>query len=412
MSEQKQVMHNTLSSDLRTRPEFIGGPTLLAPFVQHTSSQRCMMEASHSAQALVLNGSEMPRVMTGYEKQIGNEEFTKCRLTQDIIIRRVIPKFNPSSFKDTAMDAMPSWTVIYTGDDGLVHCMDVSTYTYLNDGFGYFNKMLCLDEDRLYPGNVVPKGTKLTTSPSHDGSRWKMGVNGNVAYMGEWGVTEDACIISRSLAEKGTNLAILQTKLSLGIDDIPLDLYGDGENYKCFPGIGEQVRSDGILIGLRRNNESTFVSDMVPSRLREPELVHDELHKAPPGSKVIDVDVFINRDALRKMKDRDDSIYRQFTEFHKSQEYYYNAVLDAYQDLCTKDGEDLPIAPEFNTLVVKCACLSSNKRFTSKTIKLFDARDPVEFITVIITYAYPRKITIGSKITDREGKLIRSASAA
>ena len=399
-----QTMDNVLSSDLRVRPEFIGMQSMNSPFAQHTASQRLMMFSSHSAQALTIDGAEMPRVFTGYEKQIGAEEFTKCRVDQDMIIRRVIPKFNPSAFKDNVAETIPSWTVIYSGEDGLIHCMDVSTYTYLHDGFGYFNKMLCLEEDRLYAGNVIPKGTKLTTSPSHDEDRWMMGVNGNVAYMGEWGVTEDACIISRSLSEKGTNLAILQTKLTIGIDDIPLDLYGDGDNYKCFPSIGEQVRSDGVLIGLRRNNESTFVSDMVPSRLRETELIHDELHKAPPGAKVIDVDVYINRDAIRKMKDRDDSIYKQFLDFHKAQEYYYNSVLDAYTKLCTKDGEDLPISPEFNTLVVKCACLSNNKKFVSKNIKLYDARDPVEFITVVITYAYPRKITIGSKITDRCGK--------
>ena len=92
------------------------------------------------------------------------------------------------------------------------------------------------------------------------------------------------------------------------------------------------------------------------------------------------------------MKDRDDSIYRQFLDIHRAQEYYYNSVLDAYQKLCTKDGENLPWSPEFNTLVVKCACLSNNKKFVSKNIKLYDARDPVEFLTVVITYAYKRKI--------------------
>ena len=404
MQKIKQNMNNVLSSDLVVRPEFIGLPQLLSPFLQHSSSQRSMMSSSHQAQALVIEGSESPRIMTGYEKQVGEEEFTKCRVDQDIVIRKRIPKFNPSVFRDKMTGTTPSWTVIYTGEDGMVHCMDVPTYTYLHDGFGYFNKMLGIENNLLYPGNVVQKGTKLTTSPSHDGNRWKMGTNANVAYLGEWSTTEDACTISRSLAEKGANLAILQTKLTIGIDDIPLDLYGDGDTYQCFPNIGEHVRDDGVLICLRPNNESTFVSDMSPSRLREIELIHDEPHRAPPGATVIDVDVYINRDQMRKMKDRDDSIYKQFLDFHKAQEYYYNAVLDAYTELCTKDGEDLPMSPEFNTLVVKCACLSNNKKFISgKNIKLYDARDPVEFITIVITYAYRRKITIGSKLTDKYG---------
>ena len=367
MGKIKQTMDTTLLSDWLTRPEYLGLQSLLSPFIQHSSAQRSMMFASHAAQSMVIDGAEQARVMTGYEKLVGNEEITKCRVTQDIIIRRVIPKFNPSAFSDGTSASIPSWTVIYTGEDGQVHSMEVSTYTYLHDGFGYFNKMLCLEEDRLYPGNVVQKGTKLTTSPNHDGSRWMMGTNANVIYIGEWGCTEDACVISRSLAEKGKNLAIFQTKLSIGIDDIPLDLYGDGTNYKCFPGIGEQVRSDGVLIGLRRNNESTFVSDMVPSRLRETEIVHDELHRAPPGSTVIDVDVYVNKEALKRMKDRDDSIYKQFLDFHKAQDYFYNSVLDTYTKLCTKEGEGLPVSPEFSNLVVKSACLSNNRKFVNKS---------------------------------------------
>jgi len=400
----KQTMQTALNSDLTVRPEFLGLQTLLSPFAAHSSAQRLTMFSSHSAQSLVIEGSEQPRCMTGYESIFGQYEFSKCRVTQDMVIRKVIPKFNPSAFKDTAINNIPSWTVIYTGEDGMVHCMDVNTYTLLHDGFGYLNKMLCLQEERLHPGNFIPKGTRLTTSPSHDGASWKMGTNANVIYLGEWSATEDACAISRSLAEKGTNLAILQTKLSIGVDDIPLNKYGDSTNYKCFPNIGEQVNPDGILIGLRPNNESTFVSDMLPSRLTEAELIHDELHRAPPGSTVIDVDVYINKPVMDKIKDRDDSIYKQFLDIQKAHEYYYNSVLDAYKELCTKDGENLPWSPEFNTLVVKCACLSSNKKFVSKYIKLFDARDPVEFITVVITYAYRRKITLGSKLSDRCGK--------
>ena len=81
-------------------------------------------------------------------------------------------------------------------------------------------------------------------------------------------------------------------------------------------------------------------------------------------------------------------------------------ALDTYTKLCTKtkDGEGLPVSPEFSNLVVKSACLSNNRKFVNKTIKLYDVRDEVEFITVVITYAHKRDITVGSKLTDRYGK--------
>ena len=95
----KQTMNNTLSKDLAIRPEYLGTPQLLAPFVHHTSSQRGMMYSSHLSQALVLDGAEQPRIMTGYEKVIGNYEITSCRVEQDMIIRKIrIMKFREHTF--------------------------------------------------------------------------------------------------------------------------------------------------------------------------------------------------------------------------------------------------------------------------------------------------------------------------
>lgn len=398
----KQVMQNTLSSDLQIRPEYLGLQTLMSPFAQHCATQRGMMYCSEVSQAMVLDKSEFPRVYSGYEQRIGDYEFSTCRITQDMLIREVIPKFNPMTLND-GVEFIPKWLVVAVGmDDHKVHCFEVSTYTLLHDGFGYFNKMLGFDNDILYKGNIIPKGTKLVTSPSHDGNFYKMGMNANVVFLAEWGATEDAFVISESLAKKGTNTAIQQLKLNIGIDNIPLDLYGNDDYYKCFPGIGETVRDDGVLIALRRNNKSTCSSDMLPERLRHIEQMHDETHQAPPGSKVIDVDVHINISALRKMRDREMKIYQQFIDFVDWHRYQQNMILQTYKNLCLK--EEIPCAPEFNTAVFNAATQSNSKEFIPKgDIKLTDGREPIEFITITITYAYKREITVGSKLAGRDG---------
>ncbi len=397
-----QVMKNTLSSDLAIRPEFVGVSTLLSPFFQHCASQRLMMFASHITQSLVLDGSEPPRIGTGYEPIVGKYEFSTCRVDQDSLVLLRIPKFNPLTYRSAGVTEIPSYKIIYIGeDDRQVHCMDVATYTSLYDGFGYYNKMLGFENGMLSQGAFIPKGTKLTTSPSHDGDIYKYGVNANVAFMAEWGVTEDAFIVSESLAKKCSNTAIRKIKLNIPLDVVPLNLYGDNESYQCFPCIGDYVREDGALIALRRVNKSTFVSDMTPEALRNIEHLHDEVHRAPPGAKVIDVDVYINTEALKKLEDRDSIIYKQFVDLDECHKYQHRAILDAYRQYVVKEGYEC--SPEFNTAVFRAATLSGDKEFVKKRTRLCDSREPIELITCEITYAYKRQVTRGSKLTGREG---------
>lgn len=396
-----QTMKNELSSDLLIRPEFMAGPSLLNPFVQYCSMQRSMMYGSHIVQRLNLTHPEQPRIMTGYEKIFGKYEFTPCRISQDCLLRKIIPKFDPIRYTEIAKN-MPSWKLIYVGsDDRQVHSCEMSTYTMLHDGFGYYNKMLGFEKDLINEGNLLPKGEKLTTSPSHDGNRYMAGLNVNVAYLTEWGVTEDAFIVSEDLANRFENTAFHQCKLTIDYDNYPLNLYGKEGEYKCFPSIGDTVRADGALLALRRVNKSTAHTDSAPENLRDIQYLHDEVYRAPAGAKIIDVDVYISFDAERRLKDQDATKYKQFFDIRDLHKYQHDTILQTYKQLCIKEG--LECSPEFHTQVVRAATISNNKEFVKKTGKLYDAREPVEFITVVITYAYKRKLTKGSKLTDRNG---------
>ena len=399
----KQVMENTLSSDLLIRPEYIGGTTLLNPFVQHCSSQRSMMHSSHYTQRMNLNHSEQPRIMTGYEKLFGKYEFSTCRISQDSLIRRIIPKFDPIHYPEIAK-YIPSWKVIYVGsEDRQVHCCEVSRYTMVHDGYGYYNQMLAFDNDMMFEGSLVPKGTKLTTSPSHKGNRYMAGVNANVVWLGDWGTTEDAFVVSDKFAERCESTAIQQIKLTIDYDTCPLNLYGKDGEYKCFPSIGETVRSDGALLALRTINKSTIHTDSSPNNLRTIEHFHDEVHRAPAGAEIIDVDVYISPDAEKRLKDQDTTKYKQFFAIRDQHRYQEKSIIQTYKQLCSKDGEGLPCSPEFHTQVVRSVMLSASKEYIKKPGKLYDAREPVEFMVVVITYAYKRKLSLGSKLTDRNG---------
>ena len=157
-------------------------------------------------------------------------------------------------------------------------------------------------------------------------------------------------------------------------------------------------------MAIRTKNAASYVSDMTMDALQRIEPLHDELHKAPPGAKVLDVDVYINFDQLKRLKDND-TVYNQLLKIHRDHMYYYNEILRLYSEFVER-GE--VISDEFNTLVLRCMELSNNRKYVKRSLKLCDLREPIEFITFSITYAYEREISVGSKLTDRCGVTIVS----
>ena len=47
--------------------------------------------------------------------------------------------------------------------------------------------------------------------------------------------------------------------------------------------------------------------------------------------------------------------------------------------------------------------MAAPRKYVGRRLQLIDKREPVEFISVVITYGYKRGITLGSKLTGREG---------
>ena len=399
--KQRSELQELLSSDTVVQREHLGLQTQLAPFPQHCSCQRLMMFASHCAQSMVLKHSEPPRIFTGMENVIGKYQFTGTRRDQDIYVMGIVTKFCPTSWQQGY--EMPSSTVIYRGEeDGKIHYFNIDHFTYLHDRFGYINERPDLEE--ITVGNVVPKEAILSRSPAWKEHDYCMGINANVVFLTDWSVTEDAFVISESLAKKCTNLSVNQIKLNLGVDDVMLNLYGDHDvdEYKVIPNIGETVREDGILAAIRTKNQASYVSDMSMEALQRVEPLHDEMHKAPPGSVILDVDVYVNYDALRKIKDGD-TTYDQLLKIYKDHQYYYDTIIKYYREFKEQGYE---ISDEFNTLVMRCMELgNAQKKYIKKQVKLCDPREPIEFITVVITYAFEREISVGSKLTGREGEV-------
>lgn len=385
---------NEFTSDLNVPIEVLGIPAFLSPMLHKISTQRATMFSAHAAQAMVIDGAETPKISTGMEVKIGAYELSQSSRDQDIQIKEIVPKFSGNSDRGLAIHN-PITTVIYVGcDDNKIGYIDIPTYTELGDGFGYINKRM--NRHLLVKDTFVEKEVKFTSAPNHDGDLYNLGVNATVCYMPDWNVTEDAFVISDRLRDKLAHTVINTITLRLNADDIPLNLYGDEDEYKIFPDLGERVRDDGCVIALRTHNASSLLSDVTAESLRNLEPLHDEMHVAPPGAEIIDVQVYTNQRKYPKLLK--DDLYTQIMQYQQQHQVYYESIVNIYNTYLKLGYK---FSSSFINLVTRCNMLCYNK--AGRQMLLMDKKEPVEYINLKITWAMHRNVDKGFKISDRGG---------
>lgn len=380
----------------------IGGEALLCPFPQFTASQRSAMFASHNVQALPVHGAEHPKIFTGYESIFGRYEFNNTERSQDMWILDAIPKY-PTNRGAHPIKENPAFTIIYRGiDDGKINYFILDKYTKGTDGYGYANKWM--NTHLLTKDNYVTKDVKFSTSPSHIGDNmYALGVNANVAFVSFPEVNNDAFLISRSLAKKFTTTSVNTVELRISPNQVPLNLYGDVSEYRFLPDIGEKVRHDGILCGFRTPTDSTFISDMMESALVTPRPCHDALCYAPAGAVITDIDFYVNN---KKKTKTNKELFAQVEKYMEPILRYWQRIVEVYIECRNKKYE---LAPAFNTLVTRAiAMLLANGvsvPFIGKraNMELVRKKEPIEFITVKLTYVYDRMLNLAFKSSDRYG---------
>lgn len=380
--------------------QLLGLAPALNPLVDHTSAQRLMMWSSHVTQTQVLHGCEFPRVYSGFEQMVGRYEYNTTERDQDIQILQVIPKFVINSGVFPINDN-PYHTIVYRGcDDNKVGYFQLEKFTMRSDGYGYMNK-LTPNVQLLSRGTFIPKDVKLSTSPTHDGNKYMMGTNLRAAYMSLPQVTEDAFVISESAARKLSTDGFTKISFRIAPNQIPVDCYGNENEYKFLPDIGETVREDGILCAIRTPTENSFIYDVNPVNLRKVQHLHDSVFYAPPGARVMDIDVIINRN--RKVRTPPE-VFAQVEKYREAINKYHLRVWDAYQEAVKKGWE---ITPEFNTLVTRAieSLLIDNQHIPDfrkrANVSAMYRKEEIEFMYITVTLRYNNPIEFGKKLSGR-----------
>ena len=389
--------------DTKAPVQLLGAAMLVNPFPDHTSSQRLMMFTHHLVQAQIISGCEHPRIFTGYEPIIGEYEFNTTVRTQDAQIRDVVPRFIVNSGA-SPIHENPSWTVIYRGnDDNKIDYFTLDRYTMRTDGFGYFNKWFQNNVSRLNKSSFIPKEMKLSTSPAHDGNKYMLGTNLNAAYMSIPEATEDAFVISESAAKKLETQTFGKVSFKILPNQIPINLYGDDNEYKFIPDVAEQVNENGVLCALRSPTANSIIYDMSPSNLHKVQYLHDAVFYAPPGATIVDVDVVVNRNCKNKTPKE------VFSQVEKYRDATNTACLRIWEAYNQAKHEGLQMTPAFNNLVVRSlsSLLLDNVRIPGyhrkARVTAVRRKEPIEFIYITITYAVSHPCSLGAKISGRYG---------
>lgn len=362
------------------------------------SSPRVQMFMSHVGQALVIEGATPRRIQTGIEREFGKYTFS-VKMPCDGKILRVIHKY-PRTIGRDAIAENPKTLIIYEDQYSKeVGIVEITRYHCEHQYFG-FPYIVTEEGKRISEGSYVKKGTILADSPSIDKNKnWCYGIESNVAMMSVPSIIEDGVVVRRGFLEKLKTKGYESRVGSFGKNKYPLNLYGDKNNYKPFPDIGDRIRPDGLLMAFRTYDDLLGPIDMTPEALMKVDYVYDKTIFAKAGGKIIDV--VVNHDCEGGFYPTPTEMTGQVDKYNKAARVYYQNIIDTHRKL----KDPLKITPQFHRLVVEALAYTNNPGNTKAQGKINYCyrRAPLDDYRVELFFEYDIKPNVGFKITGCAG---------
>jgi len=314
----------------------------LNPFIIYNSSPRGLMMSSHVAQLIVLNNPEPNIIQTKIDSELAKYVISK-KFTHDAEIIDVVKRYQGPSWspKDVV-----EYTIIYRKlDDGEIDSITIPRFNKFHPYFGFIYKFL-IDPDTMYRGQIFKKDTMIAVPPTiTDKGDYAYGLNANVCMMTLPDVAEDGVIVSKSFCERMKFKIIEKRTLNVSRDEVLLNLYGDDENYKPFPDIGEEVNDNGILMATRKLDDDITLGLITTKELQRVNPLFDEVVYVRKG-KVIDVKIYENRKNKLQPMQPDEFVRKYINGMFE----YNRRLIDVYQYLKRENNGEVPVSNNFNRL--------------------------------------------------------------
>lgn len=345
----------------------------------YSSSARATMLTQHLNQALVPDNPEIPAVCTGYEQMFGKYSTTYRKINKKLKIVKKIDKY-------------PEYVYTLIVYDQNTDTYDIITRNEVRNmgehyGFRYDNSVI----DSYDAGDIIPKNTTVYKPPAIDDSgNFMYGVNGKVVYVVSQETIEDAVVISESFAKKLSTTKVDNCVIQINDNDVPLNLYGDDNNYKSFPNVGEKTK-DSILCGLRRRNKSLDQLSMKNSNLRKI-YCNDDIFQLLGDYKVVDIDIWCNK-SYNELPDT--PAYKQVKDLYRNSINYYKEIYDFFTTI-KENGHKYSV--KFSSLFAKA------RDYLDDTCKYTD--DERIFSNIVMDFTLMKsgcKLVRGCKLCGRYG---------
>ena len=262
--------------------EHILGKGLMVPFNNINAGARKIMSGTHRDHIFPLMNSESAIIETGYEDRFGDLSSSIIKSDNDY---RLVAKISKFSFAPNHH----YYLILEDMHNKRIECVERISYAPVTESYGYLYNNSYMDSLQL--GSIIPKDTIVRKSLAYDNDNIRSdGINLNVAYMALDKNMEDSVILSDVAAGRMTSPLIKPVEIMINENDIPLNIYGTGEQYKCIPDIGEDIK-DNILIALRKEKKEEALYSQSIERLKQV-MMSDE--KFTLNGKVIDIDIECN----------------------------------------------------------------------------------------------------------------------
>lgn len=360
------------------------------PTVAHDSSSRVQMLSSHLGQSLVLIEGTERYHQTGVETNLAGTTFSVSSPEDCTVIgvhNRYKRAIGVNSFKYN-----PQTIVTYKENDtGVIGCINIEKYCANHQHFGFSYKPTA-SAAKLFPGANLSKDEILFDSPAvTENGGYKFGRELNVAFMTLPSVTEDGILISRQALDK-LKFEIFETRVvEFGSNKFPLNIYGDDQEYKIFPEIGDYIREDGLLMAFREHDKLLSVVEQTSEALRVVDHQFDDLiYGGPgPGGQIIDIRVTHDPNQGTNLPN---GMEEQALKYNQARLEFYREILTEYEKQKRSLGYDPVITKEYEQLIVDALAALDNKERVQKLYRAKPLDDfRIEFVikyTIVPTLAF------------------------
>jgi hypothetical protein len=384
------------------------------PFVEHNSSARAYMSSSHISQSITLLNGDERIIQTGMDNQFGDNTFSK-KIEFDCRVIKLINRYDGIDINSVGITTA-MLLVVENIETLEIDTIEIPYYFSLHQYFGFkyvWNTELL---NNLNPGDILLKDTVLADSPAvTENKGYKFGINANIALMTIPETSEDGVVISKSMSER-MSYEIFETRVvEFGENTFPLNIYGDENNYKPFPEIGEMVNDSSVIMVLRDYNSK--LSPALTSRKDVTEFnpIFDKaVYVKGPGKKdaygnivsgeIVDIQAHYTP---RFKKEVYTGTADTVMKYAKGLTRYYQNVADLYEALQNDHyrrykNNDLKVSEKFHRLLIDAYAVTNSG---DGKIKYSFRNEPLDIYRVSMVIKYRVSANIGAKLTDLSGKV-------